>query len=150
MEPVKKMPDPAAVAHADMSWVGSIVSPLLNVVGAFALAAVGYVHVRLNKVEADADAVAASLRATVEASAKSVKEDLSRQLADVKGNHEREERVLWEALEADRRRSQDFRETVLREMATRPDIAAMKADLKDHITHVVAGAANGHALTRVG
>lgn len=148
MEPIKDMPDPAAAT--DLSWVGSVVSPALNFIGALSIAAVGYVHVRLNKVEQEASAAQLALRAAVEASANSVKADVTRQLAELKVAHTTEERTLWDALDAERRRSQEFREAMLANGVTKSDLASFKADLKDHITHAIAGAANGAALKRVG
>lgn len=148
MEPEKIMADPTAATHIDVPWLGSVVSSTLNFIGAIALAAVGYVHVRLNKIEAESDAKAEALRGAVQQAVASVKTDLTAQISTLAIARQQEERTLWEAVEAERRRSQDFREKMLGEVATKNDLSATRADLKEHITHVVAGVMNGGGLKR--
>ena len=144
MEPEKKMADPGAAAHLDVPWIGSVVSATLNFIGAVALAAVGYVHVRLNKVESEADSATDALRETIEKSTASLKSDMVMQISTLAAARQQEERTLWDAIEAERRRSQDFREKMLGEMATKNDLSATRLDLKEHMTHVAAMMAAGN------
>lgn len=112
----------------------------LNALSVIAIGVVGYLNNRVSRLE---EWVKTGFQKSHDGAA-TASRDIETRLREVetgaRRHSEEGDDKLWDAITRHEQETREFRERILREGATKADVAALKVDLKEHIDNALAGA----------